>query len=63
MIHLLGRGGDAAQPLLQQVDAGGQILGRKLPGQGFEIPLELVEQLRVVGPHAGQLAIGRVHAG
>ncbi len=63
VVHLLGRGGDAAQPLLQQGDAGGEILGRKLLCQGFEVSLELIEQLGVVGAHAGQLLIGRVHAG
>ena len=63
MIHLLGLGRDGVQPLLQQADAGGEILGGKLAGQRLEGVLEVVEEPRVVGPHAGQLAIGGMHAG
>ena len=63
MVHLLGRGRNAAQPLLQQADAGGQILGQELFRQGPQVALELVEQLRIVGTHAGQLAIGGMNAG
>ncbi|MNH18295.1 hypothetical protein D3C79_779930 [compost metagenome] len=63
MIHLLRWGGDGVQPLLQQMHAGGQILGRELLGKGFQIPLELIEQLGIIGSHTGQFAIGRMHAG
>jgi hypothetical protein len=38
-------------------------LAEKLLCQGFEVSLELIEQLEVVGAHTGQLLIGRVNAG
>ncbi len=53
VIHLFRLGRDGVQPLLQQADAGGEILGGKLAGQRLEGVLEVVEEPRVVGPHAG----------